>query len=127
MSLAGERNRCLGRAGTPSQRTPSHQGEEADRWQGLTLGCRWHSDFILSFDLTFERIVRQGGLLENSTKVDYFSVLEGESDGYEFLAWHQGAPGRTAFQPNCIPRPVESSQSLAFCLVMQLRLVIMIP
>lgn len=71
--------------------------------------------------------MREGGLLENSIEVDYFSVLEGESDGYEFLAWHQGAAGHTAFQPNCIPRPVESSQSLAFCLVMQLRLVIMIP
>lgn len=72
-------------------------------------------------------MVREGGLLENTSQVDYFSVLEGESDGSEFLAWHQGTPGHTAFRPNCIPRPVESSQSLAFCLVMQLRLVIMIP
>lgn len=60
-------------------------------------------------------------------EVDYFSILEGESDIYEFLTWHKGTLGPTAFQPNYIPRPVESSQSLAFCLVMQLRLVIMIP
>ena len=51
-------------------------------------------------------------------EVDYFSILEGESDIYEFLTWHKGTPGPTAFQPNCIPRLVESSQSLAFCLVM---------
>lgn len=71
--------------------------------------------------------MREGRLLENSIEVDYSSVLEGESDIYEFLSWHKGTPGPTAFHPNCIPGPVESSQSLAFCLVMQLRLVIMIP
>lgn len=96
-------------------------------WADLTLGCHWHSQFnvVLYFDLI--RIVKEGGLLENSIQVDYFSILEGESNIYEFLTWHKGTPGHTAFHPNYIPRPVESSQSLAFCLVMQLRLVIMIP
>lgn len=59
--------------------------------------------------------------------LDHFSVLEGESDLYEFLTWHKGTQGHTVSHPNCIPRPPESSLSLAFCLAMQLRLVIMIP
>lgn len=41
-------------------------------------------NFTLSFFLTFERILREGGLLESSLEVDYFSVLEEESDLYEF-------------------------------------------
>lgn len=82
---------------------------------------------MLSSSLTFERLGRESHLLENSIQVDYFSILEGERNIYEFLTWHKGTPGHTAFYPNCIPRLVGSSQSLAFCLVMQLRPVIMIP
>lgn len=65
--------------------------------------------YLMFFILTFERTVIVGGLLENCIQVDYFSILEGKSNIYEFLTWHKGTPGHTAFHPNCIPRPVESS------------------
>lgn len=51
--------------------------------------------------------MRKDGLLENSIKVDYFSVLEGKSAIYEFLTGHKGTPGRPVLHPNCIPRLVE--------------------
>lgn len=58
--------------------------------------------------MIFERIVREGGLLENFIEVVYFSVLEGESDSYGFLIWYKGFLGRIAFFFNCIFRLVES-------------------
>lgn len=109
----------------------SHKGSPANdsRLVGTVLpwGIISIPNFTLSFILTFERILREDDLVENSLEVDHFSVLKGESDLYEFLTWHKGTRGCTVFHPNCIPRLLESSLSLAFCLVMQLRLVIMIP
>lgn len=94
---------------------------------GLTLGCHWHSQFHIVLYVDLWKNSEGRWLTGEFLAVDHFSVLEGESNLYEFLTWHKGTRGHTASHPNCIPRPLKSSLSLAFCLVMQLRLVIMIP
>lgn len=112
---------------TPSCRF--HRCQEA--WRSRLLGEVSPGNIIGTLDLmfyilTFERTVSEGGLLENCLQADYFSILEGQSNSYEFLTWHKGTPGHTAFHPNCIPGQLKAL-SLAICLVMQLRLVILIP